>query len=160
MPTAQARAILDQLTTVIVATGENQRRADQLLPADYRHPIERQPLQGGHRRFALDLTGGRNSPHGAFGAGVAFFVFDMKVSVAYFRGGGSAGAGDRIGSNIAAATDSMLLADALILEEHWNRDVTGIREIKFEGSERAVDGGQSEVWQTRFLVEFEMPFPL
>lgn len=119
---AQPRTILDQLSSVIVATGNG------LRPCNYRYPIDKQPQGGAHRRFALSLTGTRISRQ-LFGAGYAAVDLDLRVQVYYARLGGDAGAGDYKSINAAAGTDGMRIADAITLPINWLQATTDIREI-------------------------------
>lgn len=119
---SQVRAILDQLSSVIVATGNG------LASCNYRFPIDKQPQGGGHRRFEFLVTRTGQSRN-LFGAGYAAIDLDIRVRVFYVRAGGDAGGGDAKSINVTAATDGIRIADALTALPNWNQSATGIREL-------------------------------
>lgn len=158
---ATPRAILDHLTTVLVATGAG------LRPCDYRFPVEKQPLGGGHRRFEMLFSGSRITRQ-LFGAGYAAVDLDLRVRVAYARMGGDAGGatngGDRKNVNVRAGEDGARIANALTMQPNWNQTTTGIREISLMaggGWSRVVDGDKVEVYELRARVEINVePWPV
>ncbi len=146
-----ARAIVDQFSSVIVATDTG------LRPASYRRPIEDEPLGGSHRRFTIEVVRG-SITRPVFGAGECPLRLEVSVRVAYARPGGETG--NRQAINVIAGTDANLIADALTDERNWDRPTTLIRDVRNLSAGVGVDGKLHVVWDHRFSVEAMLPWPI
>jgi hypothetical protein len=147
---SQVRTILDQLSSVIVATSPIVRGVG-LQPCNYRFPLEKQPAGGADRRFEL-LATNTTIREQLVGAGYAAIDLDIRVRVYYVRPGGDAGDGDRKGVNVKAGTDGMRMADSLTMLPNWNQSVTGLRWVTLMAGgqfAKVIDGDKFEVWELR-----------
>lgn len=147
------RPVLDQLTSVVEAiAGLPLRRAS------YRRRLELEPASGTHRRFTIGIPAGRIGRR-VFGARMTPIGLDVVLRVLYARPGGSSGGGDRLSTNQLALADATFLADALGDPRNWNRAVTSLRDVRYQGASRVIDAPLVEVWETRFSAEVEYAWP-
>lgn len=152
------RTILDQFTTVIEAMTVNGVNCG-LRRASYRRRLDQmEPNGGSHRRFAIDAPASRVSRN-VVGSSQLPIAFDVNVRVFYFRGGGDAGGGDRKSINAQAGIDMTRIADALGDIRNWNRQVTAIRDVRFQASSMVSTRALSEVWESRFMTEAMYTWP-
>ena len=150
-------AILGRFETVVadMLDSETSRPRFRLSPS--RFTFEKEPEGGRDGTFRVelsDLTGLR--PLHGIGDAIRM-ASDLAVQVAYFRGGGDLGGGDRKSLNRRALDDMLDIADACESDTTYDSENTGIRVVRFLGFERLMDLERAEIWQARFGVEWESP---
>ena len=119
----------------------------------YRFSLEKEPESGPDGRYSVDLAS--VAPYDRkWGTGDNICTGVVLVRVAYKRPGGDLGGGDRSSVNRVAASDCMLIADVCENADNYNASATGISIVVFDGFNRVLDAGKTEVWETRFNVTF------
>lgn len=139
-------AIISNTATVAKATG--------LVEADYRTPLAKHAEQGAHRTFQVEVT-----PVAEVYPDLAVAqnrrTATVKVSVAYFAGGGDAGAGDRLSINCQAIADMWALAARLENPINYDSANTGIRRMTGWSAAQAFESGRMVVWDLTQQCEWE-----
>jgi len=124
-----------------------------LTRSAYRFTLDKEPDSGPDGLYFVDITGA-DAYERKWGSGETIITGRVSVRTAYFRGGGSAGGGDRRAVMRNASDDCQLIADVCENPDNYNSSASGIRSIIFEGFSRVADLPRSEVWETRFTVQW------
>lgn len=92
----------------------------------------------------------------AFGTSENLWVADWFIQLAYFRGGGDSGPGDRLSVESEAMDDGMTLADRIENPNanNYNSGTTGIEVITYQGIELAAETPHKSIYETRFLIRW------
>lgn len=123
-------------------------------PSGYRFRLDKAPDSGPAAMYFIDLD--RSDPHlRRWGDGSQITESIITVDVMYARPGGSLGGGDRLSVMRNAHDDLQRMADVCENPANYNSSVTGIREIRYQGTRRVADLGKSEVWQVRFWCQWQ-----
>jgi hypothetical protein len=122
--------------------------------ADNRRPIEDQAEGAVDGRFqvgvtpTVDVTPWLGIPQTRRSA-------SLTVRFGYFRGGGTAGGGDRLSVCARANTDCLRAAAFLTNPERYAAETTRTNRITSPNWRRVVDGERVEFWDLTLAVEFE-----
>jgi len=124
-----------------------------LTRSAYRFTLDKEPDSGPDGLYFVDLAGA-DAYERKWGSGETIITGRVSVRTAYFRGGGSAGGGDRRTVMRNASDDCQLIADVCENPDNYNSSASGIRSIIFEGFSRVGDLPRSEIWETRFTTQW------
>jgi len=86
--------------------------------------------------------------------GEAYWEATIVIRVAYQRGGGDAGGGDRQSVMRDALGDGQRFSDVLERPDSYAWPTSGISEVRYQGCTRAATFRRGEIWETRFLVRW------
>lgn len=124
-----------------------------LHPSGYRFPLDKEPDSALDGCYFLDVEG--VDPHmRVYGTRENITAARVTINVAYYRGGGDAAGGDRESVLRNAGDDAMHIADVCDLPANFNSSVSGIREIRYEGSRRVLDMPRGEIWRSTFWTQW------
>lgn len=139
-------------TRIDAITSETPRAG--FVRSGYRFRVIDEPASAIEGLYFVDVTGVR--PHKRdYGRQENRWEADVSVRVGYFRGGGDADEGDRQSVMRNASDDMMRLADFLENTASYDGANTGARRIVFAGASRVLDAKDREVWEAKFLVEWQ-----
>lgn len=124
-----------------------------LTESGYRFRLEEEPDTGLDGKFYVDFES-LGPPGPWFGTTESKYTGRVVVRVAFFRGGGDAGGGDRQSVMRNAADDMQRIADVIPDPDDYDGTNTGITIIKFTGAARVFEGKAREIWEARFDVEW------
>lgn len=120
----------------------------------YRLRLDKETDSGPAARYFIDIES--SDPHlRQWGSGEQKTDSIITVDVLYARPGGSLGGGDRLSVMRNAHDDLQRMADVVENPANYNSSVTGIREIRYQGTRRIADLGKSEIWQVRFWCQWQ-----
>jgi hypothetical protein len=120
----------------------------------YRFRLDKEPDTGPDARYFIDVV--QSDPHlRRWGDGSQITESIITVDVAYQRPGGSLGGGDRLSVMRNAHDDLQRMSDVCENPANYNSSVTGIREIRYQGTQRVADLGKSEIWRVRFWCQWQ-----
>ncbi len=117
----------------------------------YRFTMEKEPDSGPDGMYSIDVTSVEAYSR-KFGTGENVSIANLAIRVAYFRGGGNKGEGDRFNVMRHAADDLQLIADVCENPENYNASSSGISVVVYDGFSRVADLPKSEIWEARFTV--------
>lgn len=124
-----------------------------LTPSSYRFPLNEEPDAALDGRYFVDVHS--VDPHQrVYGTGENITAAQLVVNVAYHRGGGTMAGGDRESTLRRAGDDAMHIGDVCDDPANRNADVSGIREVRYEGSRRVLDMSRGEIWENRFWAQW------
>lgn len=127
--------------------------ADGFKASPYRLTLEKEPDGAVDGMYFVRVDAVR--PHQrAFGNQENIWEADVTVEVGYYRGGGDWASGDRQSVMRNAADDCMRIADMVETPVDYDGTNTGVREIRFQGAERAQETPHKEIWTVRFWVQW------
>lgn len=143
------------LPTAIFSHFAAKAEATRFRQATDRFELDREPEGGRDRTY--NITVGHVVPvRSDFATGQQVrSMSTLNVQLAYFRGGGDAGGGDRKSINRQALDDMFALVALAQDPEGYDPTNTGIRRVRFLGYQRLADLPRSEIWQVSFDVEWE-----
>lgn len=120
----------------------------------YRFRLDKEPDSGPTALYFIDLD--HSEPHlRQWGSGEQKTNSIIVVSVMYARPGGSLGGGDRLSVMRNAHDDLQRMSDVVENPANYNSSVSGIREIRYQGTRRVADLGKSEIWEVRFWCQWQ-----
>lgn len=121
----------------------------------YRLELVQEPDEGCNGMYYVDMPSiGEDSPY----FGVTERIHNsgtVVVQVAYFRGGGDAGSGDRQSVTRNAADDMQRISDMITNPSSYDGANTGIRNIRGLGAARVAQTAGKDLWECRFAVQWQ-----
>lgn len=153
MSTFLPAVVLAQFHTNLALVTGASSLSGTLTPSSYRFPLSEEPDSALDGRYFVDVAS--VEPHmRVYGTGENITAAQVIVNVAYHRGGGDFAAGDRDATLRHAGDDAMIIGDVCDLPANYNASVSGIREVRYEGSRRVLDMPRGEIWENRFWAQW------
>ncbi len=146
-PTSVLNQIHANIATITTAS------PGKFTRSPYRFTLDREPDSGPDGMYSIDLTSA-DAYSRKWGTGENICTARVAVRVAYFRGGGNKGGGDRFTVMRVAADDCQLIADVIENPDNYNASASGISVVVFEGYSRVGDLPKAEIWECRFTVQW------
>lgn len=138
----------------IVANAVAVTKAAGFREDDNRLTIEKQGEQGIDGQFQVSLTPTVDTQEW-LGIPQTRRTATVTVRFGYFRGGGTAGGGDRLSVCARANDDCARAAAFLTNPERYDAQVTRINRVILPTWRRVIDGEKVEFWDLTLSVEFE-----
>lgn len=139
--------IIDHVTSLLVAAG--------FRKSSYRFRFDREPEGGRDGMFRVEVPS-VDPVRADWATGQRVWnLGTLSVQLAYFRGGGDAGGGDRKSVGKRALDDIDIVISTLQDPDGYVAATTKIRAVRFNSFAKASDLPRSEIWEVKFDVEFE-----
>lgn len=146
--------VIAQFATNVELVTNPDTGAAIFTPSAYRFSLDKEPDSGPAALYFIDLV--ESLPHlRQWGSGEQKTNTTIAVQVAYYRGGGNLHGGDRLSVMRNAHDDLQRMSDVVENPENYNSSVTGIREIRYQGTRRIAALGKSDIWEARFWCQWQ-----
>ena len=127
--------------------------------SSYRFTLDKEPDSAPDALYFLDMA--RVDPHlRRWGDGSKITDSTVVVRLLYGRPGGNAGGGDRQSVLRNAADDCDKLGDVCENPANYGASTSGIRTVTFQGFSRVETGNRGEIWEVRFLCQWQSDLDL
>lgn len=146
-------AVLATFHTNLAAITGASSLSGTLQPSGYRFELSKEPDSALDGRYFVDVLS-VEAHRGVFGTGENITAAQVAVNVAYHRGGGDMGGGERETTLRHAGDDAMHIADVLDLSANYFGNTSGLREVRWEGSRRVADLPRGEIWRHDFWAQW------